>query len=154
MNQESGRIVVVGCGKHLASDESVGLEVVTQLRRTPGHICEVFDCQSISPIFVSDLPANAVLIFVDGMRTGSRPGTIRGINLQAGTKPSLPIRSEVEMLLNRASRIPQVYFIGIEIEKWDPGVGITSGVHAAALEVVRELAKLNGEGQPKLPFFT
>jgi hypothetical protein len=57
------------------------------------------------------------------------------------------------MLLRSLKSHVQVYLIGIAIENWDPGIGITSSVHAAVLEVVRELAKLNGKGQPKLPCF-
>jgi hydrogenase maturation protease len=144
----------VGCGNQFASDEAVGLEVVSQLRRVIGHVCEVHDCRTVSPALLSSLGPETVLIYVDAVRTGARPGTIHGVELHCGQEPSVVIRSEIQLLLNRAKKLPQAYFIGIEIEKWDPGIGVTTSVHSAALEVVRELAKINGKGQPKLPFFT
>jgi hydrogenase maturation protease len=148
------RIVVVGCGNHLASDDAVGLEVISQLKRVAGHICEAYDCRTVSPTFLSDLPPDTILIFVDAVRSGARPGTIHSFKLVAGEKTPVAVRSEIGLLLDRAKQVPQAYLIGIEIERWDPGLGISSTVHAAAVEVARKLAKLNGKGQPELPFFT
>ncbi len=163
MNPVTNRVVVVGCGDRLASDGAAGLEVADQLRRTPGHVCEIRDIQSCSPNFLAELPPGAMVIFVDAVRSGSRPGTIHWMRLkspalaaqtlQFGASHTRGLRPEIENLLRVTEPGPQMYLIGIEIEKWDPGFGITSSVHAAVLEVVRELSKLNEKGQPKLPLF-
>ena len=157
------RVIVVGFGDHFASDAVAGLEVADHLRRASGHICEVRSIESCSPIFFAEQPPNTIVIFTDSVRSGSRPGTIHGISLstsevvthamQFGSNITRGLRPEIQTLLHSTQRHPPMYLIGIEIEKFDPGIGITTGVHTAVLEVVRELAKLNGKGQPKLPFF-
>ena len=162
MDQGWNRIIVVGCGDHFASDDVVGLEVADQLRRIPGHVCEVRGIELCSPSFLQELPPGTIVIFVDAVRSGARPGTIHAIRLPSARvhghgqpKPSsdaLGVHHEVDMLQHVNG--PAMYLLGIEIEKWDPGIGVTSSVHAEMLDVVRGLAKLNGKGQPKLPFFT
>jgi len=163
MDQNWNRIIVVGCGSHYASDDVVGLEVADQLRRIPGHICEVRAIEHCSPSFLAELPPGTIVILVDAVRSGARPGTIHAVRLPsdrvhahgqpASSSNTLSVHHEVEMLQNVKAG-PKLYLLGIEIERWDSGIGVTSSVHAAMLEVVRELAKLNGKGQPKLPFFT
>lgn len=163
MDQGWNRIIVVGCGDHFASDDVVGLEVADQLRRIPGHICEVRAIEHCSPSFLAELPASTIVIFVDAVRSGVRPGSIHAVRLPservhahgqpASSSKALGVHHEVEMLQHLKTR-SKMYLLGIEIERWEPGIGVTSSVHAAMLEVVRELAKLNGKGQPKLPFFT
>jgi hydrogenase maturation protease len=162
------RILIVGLGNQLSSDEAVGLEVAKQLRAVSGHICEVVDADRVTPGLLNGLPANAMLVFISGVRNGSRPGTIHAVRLHPNgpLKGSLPthalgmkVPDEIQLALQNATRLPPICLIGIEMERWDSGVGITSSVHAAALHVVRELAKLteielNEKGQPKLPFFT
>lgn len=158
----TNRVIVVGCGSRFASDEAAGLEVAAQLRRTSGHTCEVRDIESCSPTFIAGLPPDALVIFVDAVRSGARPGTVHRIalassgriTLQTGSSHMWGIRSEIENLLHLPQPRPQMYLFGIEIEKWDPGFGITTSVHAAVLEVLRELSTFNGKGQPKLPFFS
>ena len=155
------RIIVVGCGDHFASDDVAGLEVADQLRRIAGHVCEVRAIEVCSSSFLTELPPGTIVIFVDSVRSGARPGTIHAIRLPSARvhghgqpKPSsdaLGVHSEVDMLQHVKG--PAMFLLGIEIERWDPGIGVTTSVHAAILEVVRELAKLNGKGQPKLPFF-
>ena len=162
MDHTWSRILVVGCGERFASDEVAGLEVAAQLGRTPGHICEVRDIEHCSPSFLEQLPADSIVILVDAVKSGARPGTIHAIRLPAdrvhpygqptGSSDSLGVHREIDML--QRVKGPKLYLLGIEIEKWDPGIGVTTSVHAAVLELVRELAKRNGKGQPKLPFFT
>jgi hydrogenase maturation protease len=162
MDSHTNRIVVVGCGDRFASDEVAGLEVAAELRRTSGHICEVRAIELCSPTFLAELSPDTIVIFVDGVRSGARPGTIHAIRLPservhahgqtAGSGDALDVHREIDMLQHVKG--PKMYLLGIEIERWDPGIGVTTSVHAAVMEVVRELAKLNGKGQPKLPFFT
>lgn len=136
------RVIVVGCGSHSASDEAAGLDVADQLRRTPGHVCEVRDMTSCSRAFVAELPVDTVVIFVDAVRSGARPGTFHGIaltpsseriapTLQSGSGHTRGMRQEIENLLHIPEPRPRMYWIGIEIEKWDPGFGITTSVHSA-----------------------
>jgi hydrogenase maturation protease len=80
-SDEQTRVIVVGCGNQLASDDAVGLEVINQLRRVSGHVCEVLDCRTVSPTFLSGLMPDTVLIFVDAVRSGARPGTIHEVKL-------------------------------------------------------------------------
>ena len=154
------RVVVVGCGERFASDAAAGLEVAAMLVRLPGHACEVRDLELCSPQFIAELPADSILVFVQGVMSNSPPGTVHAVRLSRegvadnGSNPNLRVWDEIRNLLALASRLPQVCFVGIEMERTDAGVGITSSVHAAVLEVTRELISLNEKGQPKLPFLT
>ncbi len=162
MDQTWTRIIVVGCGDRFASDEVVGLEVADQLRHIPGHLCEVRAIELCSPSFLGELPPETILIFVDAVRSGTRPGTIHAVRLPSdrvhpysqatSSTDALGVHREVDTLQHVKG--PKMYLLGIEIERWDPGIGVTTSVHAAVTEVVRELAKLKEKGQPKLPFFT
>src|SRR3954465_12925723 len=124
------RIIVVGCGNRLASDAAAGLEVAALLRRTPGHICEVREIASVSPAFLAELPADAIVIFVDAVSSARRPGTIRTIRLTFGkpgseAQPSnrdIEVSGDINLLLSAAERLPEVYLIAIEMENWDPGI--------------------------------
>jgi hydrogenase maturation protease len=164
MDPVSKRIIVVGVGDRFASDDAAGLELAAELRRTPGHVCEVRDIENCPPSFLTDLPPDSTVIFADAVRTGARPGTIHAVRLPSEkvcprTKSSAPagalaIHHQIHLLQHLASPSLPMYLLGIEVENRDPGIGITTSIHAAILEVVRELAKFNGRGQPKLPFFT
>jgi hydrogenase maturation protease len=146
MNSGPKRVIVIGCGNRFASDEAAGLEVGAQLRRRPGHICEVREIESCSPGFLSELPPDTTLIFVDSIQTGARPGTIHALRFPLSH--AVRIRNEIRMLLPLAEKVSQMYLVGIEIEKSDPGIGVTSSVHAAVLEVVKQLSKLVKQGRP------
>ncbi len=155
------RLCVVGCGRRYYSDQSVGLDVASHLRKTPGHACEVLGFEQCNPGFISELPPTATIVFVAGSRTRVRPGTVQVIRLGteclkggSGIKKSGILCGDAEILLKETSKAPQLFAIGIEMESWDSGIGVTSSVHAAAMEVVRGLAQFDGKGQPKLPFFT
>ncbi len=160
MTVPPNRVVVVGCGDHFSSDAAAGLEVAAMLRRLPGHDCEVRDLELCSPQFISELSAGSVLIFVQGVASGSPAGTVHRFRVDRDGVASPPARitprisDEVRNLLRLAASIPQVWLVGIELERTDAGIGISSSVHTAVLEVVRELAATNEKGQSKLPFFT
>ncbi len=154
------RVVVVGCGDRFASDAAAGLEVAAMLRRIPGHSCEVRDLDLCSPQYISGLSPETVLVFVQGVMSSSPPGSIHAVRLTRDGLPAssssrtLRVWDEVRNLLRLSSHVPNVGLMGIEMERTDAGIGISSSVHAAVLEVVRELAALNEKGQPKLPFLT
>lgn len=156
MESHCYRVVVIGCGNHFTSDDAAGLECAALLRRTPGHICAIRELEQCSTDFLAHLPPGTIIIVIDTIQTGQKPGTIQGLVLRPGTADlrllSL-IRSEIRVLLHGLNNLARVYFIGIEAERREPGLGISSSVHAAVQQVVAELANLNGKGQPKLPFF-
>ena len=152
------RIVVVGCGDPFASDAAAGLEVAAMLRRTPGHSCEVRELDLCTPSFISELAPEAILAFAQGVISNSPPGSVHVVRLGKDGLPepsataNLRVWDEISNLLKLASRLSKVYLIGIEMERTDAGIGISSSVHAGVVEVVKELAGINEKGQPKLPF--
>ncbi len=155
------RLIVIGCGNRLASDDAAGLEVVAQLRRVPDHCWEVSEFDQSSPGFIAELSSGATVLFVDAIHSKSRPGTIHGFCLAAhdalpatmNSVSAVQIRQEIDLARKKSESLPQLFVLAIEAERWDHGIGITSSVQAAVAEIVRELAKVKEKEQPKLPFF-
>lgn len=139
-------IAVVGIGQSFRGDDAAGLEAVRLWQREHfstatraeirTHIVEQVGLELLE-LFAS---ANAVVL-VDALCAGSRPGTVRQLNLD--TLDGVPTRSasghgwglaetlRLADLLGLQSENVKIRLIGIEPERWDIGLGLSASVRDA-----------------------
>jgi len=145
-----GRILVVGLGNGLASDDGLGIHLISQLRAqglVACHFLELFQMDVLEILDAAD-----TIVFVDAMVSGSAPGTVRLLALPA---PEMESRNEAafslhgwslkEILeLRRALGLhsPRMFLLGIEIESTAPGTELSEAVKTAAREVVQNFPQL------------
>src|SRR4051812_7121862 len=77
MRETGPTTFVVGCGVSGPGDDSAGLQVVEALSQFPNLSCEfrVYD-RGWPPGFLSEIPVEALVIFVAAVHSDAAPGTI------------------------------------------------------------------------------
>lgn len=162
----AARITVLGVGNILLSDEGVGVRVVEYLGRHYGFADNVslVDGGVLGLRLMGTVADTDVLIIVDAVRNGGRPGTLyrlegdqiprRVLAKQSMHDMDLP---EVLALCQVIDHNPSTVVIGIEpedITTMDLNLtpAIAAKVEALAAMVLRELDRLSAGYQPKASF--
>jgi hydrogenase maturation protease len=153
----AGRILVVGIGNELLSDDGVGVHAVRELQREPIPGVTVVE---IGTAILHGLPfiddADRVLV-IDAARGGHPPGTMYLYepheNLWGGMVKSihaLGLREAANLLLV-GRQVPPITVLGVEPESFAPGLTLSGPLQAALPRVVslarKTIAQWNGAGK-------
>ena len=149
-----GRVLVLGIGNSLLSDEGVGVHVVTRLAGESGHVpgVQFADGGTLGLLLAPMIEAAASVIFVDASEMASAPGTVRAFEgadmdrfIGSNRKRSAHEVGLLDLiaLAALAGRLPERRaLIGIQPQSIGWGAQLTDPVAAsvdAACELAREL---------------
>ena len=142
------RVVVIGVGNALRSDDGVGLAVAERVRRAAG--VDVVTCED-EPSRLLDAwnGADAALV-VDAVSSGAAPGTVHRFDASAGALPAGVFRGsthafgvgetiELARALGRLPKLVKVY--GVEGAVFAAGEGLSRDVEASVEPLAQELLK-------------
>lgn len=146
------RLLVVGCGNPLASDDSAGIEVIEQLQRRRQFLAEL-RAVPFPGVELLDLFAQAdVLLFIDAVLSGELPGTIHLLPLPfPGVEPkSLTscsthgwgLAASIELARALGRPTPRLVLLGIELSVSSQGFERSQAVGHAVREIVENFALL------------
>lgn len=145
----SRRVVVIGVGNMLLSDEGVGVHVVNKLKnmRLPAGV-EVYDC-GVEGLGILGFLENAdKAIIIDAVKAGGSPGSIYLFNLDEVTKKDGPMKMlslhELDLIISmeigKLSKIytlpTEIVVIGVEPSSFETGMKLTSKVKQAMPRVI------------------
>lgn len=144
------KVLVLGLGNELLTDDGVGVHVVRMLRKEP----------PLEGILAADvgtgilhaqhlLEQAAYVIAIDAVRAGDEPGSVYRFDIdqaQSNQPASLHELGIVELmqLIPEPDR-PKVTILGIEPDKIDYGMELSPAVEAAVPGVVRIVQKMISE---------
>jgi hydrogenase maturation protease len=145
-----GRVLVVGLGNGLASDDAVGLQVISQLRQQGLVACSFLELAQMDVLEILD--EADTIVFVDALVSGAAPGTVQLLALSASEMES---RNEAAFSLHGWSlkeilelrgalglHSPRMFLLGIEIESAAPGTELSAAVQMAVKKVVQHFPQL------------
>jgi len=132
------KIVVVGVGNILLSDEGLGVKAVQELekRGVPENV-SLYDAGTSLHLVMSSFEGYDKMIIVDAIKAGSEPGSIYRFTLkelEAGKSPKVNYMfslHEIDVprtlaLEKLVSQLPEeVVFLGMEPEKVEPGLELS-----------------------------
>ena len=135
------RLLVLGIGNALASDDGVGVHVVRELRRHPRAGVLVTETGTA---ILDALPLLAWadrVVVIDALRAGRAPGTIYWTRLAERGRESSPF-SLHELDLSRALTLlppdrarPEIWVVAVEPERLGLGLDLSPAVRAAVSRV-------------------
>ena len=141
------KIVIMGVGNVLLSDDGVGVHAAQALAQDPPPGAEVVDAGTDA---LSALPyfeqADRMLI-IDAVCAGGRPGTIRQLaESDLAVQQSIPSIHAVNLLASRhlmspGATWPNILILGVEPAVLDYGMELSSSV-AAALPQITQLCRV------------
>ncbi len=156
------RILVLGIGNILLSDEGVGVSVVEALER--GYVlpswAETLDGGTSGMELMEVMAGREHLIVVDAVRTGAPPGTV--VLLRDSQVPALFTQKisphqlglcDVLMALRLTNEFPhRLTLVGVEPESLAPGIGLSPTVALAVAPALEQvLALLAADGAIVVP---
>uniref|UniRef100_A0A7J3ZKS0 Hydrogenase maturation protease n=1 Tax=Fervidicoccus fontis TaxID=683846 RepID=A0A7J3ZKS0_9CREN len=142
------KLVIIGIGNLLLSDEGVGVHVVSELKRfeLPAYV-EVYDGATLGLEILSLMEGASKAIIVDAVRGGGKPGTIYRFNLRDFEYETNVLRMTSMHHLDFATALKlgegayslpeEVIVIGIEPSRIDVGLELSDEVRAAIPEVLK-----------------
>lgn len=141
-------VCVIGVGNAYRRDDGAGLAAATRIQPLLSDAQVLLnngDCVSL----IDEWEGADVVIVIDAMRSGAKPGTVRRFQAHDGPLPAVFSRSSTHTLgiheaieLARAlDRLPRhVVVFGIEGADFTAGEGLSSVVNAAVDEAVALVA--------------
>jgi len=150
-----GKILVLGVGNILLSDEGIGVRVIEELKRRytlPPNV-EAIDGGTASLQLLWQIEEADYLIVVDAADGGASPGTVFRFTRQE-SHFALPQKAslhqvgllEVLSLAEMHKRCPPTVIIGVQPKKLAPGLSLSPELEASiprAIElVIAEMARL------------
>lgn len=143
------RILIAGLGNVLLRDDGVGVHAVRELRKyySPGTLAVEVGTAVLDAFHLFEW-ADRILA-VDAMKAGGLPGTIyiSGIHdiEEPGSQASLHELSLISVLGFLAShRRPEVMVLGIEPDKIDYGLDLSSSLQAVIPGIIRVSKAITG----------
>jgi hydrogenase maturation protease len=161
MNANVGKVLVLGLGNDILTDDAVGLNVVRQLRQELASETgiDVRETMEMGLALLDFMVGYRAVVIVDSIQTGQAPaGTIHEVDaagLKQFTRRTPHFLGVGETLaLGRHLGLPmpeEVRIVAVEVE--DPftlGTAMTDALQAAVPRVIdRVRATLRGLGQPE-----
>jgi hydrogenase maturation protease len=142
-SRRRARLLVLGIGNILMSDDGVGVQAVHELRQRPRSGVLITEVGTAILDALSLLGWADRALVIDAFRAGGVPGSIYWA--QPGDFYREPTRlalHEVELLgalelLPPGHARPELFLLGVEPERLDLGLGLSPKVEAALPHVVR-----------------
>jgi hydrogenase maturation protease len=145
MNQN---IIILGVGNLLMSDDGVGVHAARGLARNPPPGVEVVDAGTDVLSTLPFLERASHALIIDAVRAGGSPGDFfclseREISTRFGT----PNAHAINLLASRhllppGAAWPQILVLGIEPERLDYGMTLSSTVAAALPQIERRCREI------------
>jgi hydrogenase maturation protease len=141
--ERRARLLVLGIGNILMTDDGVGVYAVQELRRRPPAGALITEVGIAMLDAVSLLMWADRVLVIDALRAGGPPGSI--YQAEAGDLLREPMRlslHELDLmgaleLLPPGQRHPELSVLGVEPESLEPGLGLSPRVAAALPSVVQ-----------------
>lgn len=141
--ERRARLLVLGIGNVLMSDDGVGVYAVQELRQRPRAGALITEVGIAILDAVSLLAWADRVLVIDALRAGGAPGSI--YQAEAGDllrEPSRLALHELDLigaleLLGPGRRHPELSVLGVEPERLEPGLGLSPKVAAALPAVVQ-----------------
>jgi hydrogenase maturation protease len=151
-----GRVLIIGYGNPLRSDDGFGWHAAEELSSSLGAAVEVLARQQLTPDLAETASHYPMVIFVDASREGS-PGTVRCERVDGegkGGQASVPGFSHFltpASLLNLTAElygvVPEAYFLTVGGECFEEGESVTPRVQAAFQPVLARIQSLISQHQ-------
>ncbi len=142
----NGKIVILGIGNLLMSDDGVGVHAAQLLARKPPCGAEVVDAGTDALSALSFLEGATHVLIIDALRAGGDPGDIvRLTEHELASRMGLPTAHAVSLLACRhllppGAAWPEILVLGVEPERLDYGMTLSPKV-ASALPRVELLCR-------------
>lgn len=146
----SPRVLVVGVGNAYRSDDAVGLIAARQIAARQLPNVQAVEARGEGAALIEAWRDAEVVIEIDAVRSGVKPGTIFRFDARAESLPahffhysthafSVAEAVELARVLNQLP--PRVVVYGIEGKLFDAGVGLSMEVERAAQSVVSRVMR-------------
>lgn len=144
-NHSTKKIIVLGVGNELLSDEGVGVHTVKELSRKklPPEV-EVIDGGTDGFSLINIIVEADRLILIDCVKGGSKPGTIYKFNIKDAPSCSDKFKTSVHQisilevinLSGLIGKIPETTVIGVEPQSISTGMELSQQVKAKIPRVI------------------
>jgi len=148
------RLLVVGCGGPLASDDNVGLEIVHRLQSGGGCGCEFLEVKGGGLDLLYSFDKAEIMLFVDAVQSGAAPGTVHLLPLSSGeiatravgrvSSHGWGLTETLRLAGSLGMRVPRMMLLGLELGSVTPGLTRTPAVEAALEAIVACFSELQG----------
>ena len=137
-------MMIIGFGNEFRHDDAIGLIAARRLQQM--HIAaEEHDRDFVS--LIHRWKGIDVVILIDAVSSGARPGTLHRIDLNKRILPpgisasthALGLAEAVEMSRTLGTLPDRILFLGIEGEDFTPGLGISAEVQRALDDLVQKV---------------
>ena len=142
------KIVILGVGNLLMSDDGVGVHAAMSLARNPPRETEVVDAGTDVLSALPFLEEATHALIIDAVRAGGAPGNVfclseRELSRRIGT----PTAHAVNLLASRhllppGAHWPEILVLGIEPERLEYGMTLSSTVAEALPQIERRCREI------------
>jgi hydrogenase maturation protease len=139
------KLLIACLGNPLMGDDGVGILAANELAKLG---CEVVVCGSdLSPILARSEEID-VLVIVDAVDWGAKPGSILTAKLEdleedrVRTSHSLRVSEVVRLMKYVFGRPSKVYVVGVQPERVEPSTELSPSVRQALGDVIERVRKL------------
>jgi hydrogenase maturation protease len=146
----AARVVLIGIGNEYRGDDAVGLVVARRLREKLGARATVLESDGEATRLMEAWEGADTVILIDAVSSGGEPGTLH--RFDARVQP-IPARfgsssshasglAEAIELARALNRLPwRLIVYGIEGERFEVGVGLSSAVEKVVPKLVERLVQ-------------
>jgi len=152
ITRSTDSLLVVGCGNPLASDDSVGLEVVRRLRAGGVDGAEFVEFTGSDLDLLELFDKAQVVLLVDAVHSGAPPGTLHLLPLPSTalmTRGASRVSSHgwnldavLRLAYSLGRKIRRLMLLGIELQSVTPGDSRTPAVEAAIESVITRFPQI------------
>ena len=144
------KIVILGVGNLLMSDDGVGVHAAQALARNPPRGAEVVDAGTDVLSTLPFLEGATHAVIIDAVRAGGAPGSVSVLSeSEISAQPDTPTAHAVNVLASRhlARRDvswPEIVVLGVEPALLDYGMALSPAVAAALPHVEQKCREIVG----------
>ncbi|NOY59858.1 MAG: hydrogenase maturation protease [Calditrichaeota bacterium] len=156
----SPRIVVLGVGNELLSDEGVGIHVVKELQKmeVPPHV-EVIEGGTDGFGLLNIITDTDRLIVIDSVKGGSPPGTLYKFDIEDAPNASDLFKTSVHQisilevihLSELIGKTPQTTVLGVEPGSIETEMSLTPDVQQKIPRIIELIFEMIEESAPETP---
>jgi hydrogenase maturation protease len=141
MTARRPRLLVLGIGNLLMSDDGVGVHAIRKLRKQKRAGVLVTEIGTGVLDAVPLLAWSDRVLVIDALQAGAAPGTLYFAHLSQTQRNGPLSLHEFDLasalaLMDRSSRQPDVYVLGVEPASLDLGLELTDAVRAAMPSII------------------
>lgn len=148
MENRLSKIFIIGIGNDYRRDDAAGRIVARNLKKQMPPGTEIFEETGEGTALLEAWRGAGDVFLIDAVQSGAPPGTLHRIDVQTAPLPAslfrhsthaFGIAEAVELARVLHQLPPRLIIYGIEGERFDAGVGLSSAVEKAVAEVEARL---------------